>query len=237
MAAEVIQSSFGIMRWPHLLVPREAGADNPGAAPKYSATFVAGGKRAGDAEFLSELQRIMNEVCLDKFKLSIPAMMQEAQAKGFSFELALKRNNDPKRSKHEGIADYPEGFHFEAKTQYPVGLFDPQGTKLPSADPTMFYDGAVVRVWTSAYPWVGTGKAKGKYGIGLNLVGVQFVQAGPQLGGVMVKADAVNAAEIPSDLPTAPPPPATAFAGAGAAAPVTPAAQPAAAAAPGGFTF
>lgn len=200
MALAAIQSSFGIIRWPFLVTPRPV---EPGstAEPKFAATFVAGGPnglRPGDQEFLAELMKQMDEACVAQWNVGVDGMRQRMQGMNKVFNLALKRNNDPSRAKHAGIGSAPDGFHFEAKTKFMPDFFDPQGQKLAQADPTMFYDGAVCRVWVSSYTYE---HPKSGPGVGLNLNGVQFVQHGPRLGGVEIKAGAVNPNEVPSDLP------------------------------------
>lgn len=200
MAVKVIQSSFGLIRWPFLVTPRpsETGGD-----PKFAATFVAGGPnglRPGDQEFLAACMQTMDEACIAKWNVGVEGMRQRMMQANKVFNLALKRNNDPARSKHAGIGSAPQGFHFEAKTKFAPDLFDAHGNKLASADPMMFYDGAVVRVWVSAYTYE---HPKSGPGVGLNLNGVQFVQHGPRLGGVEIKAGAVDQSAIPSDLPQA----------------------------------
>ena len=200
MAFAAIQSSFGIIRWPFLVAPRPVEAGST-AEPKYAATFVAGGPnglRAGDQEFLNAVMQQMDEACVQKWNTGVDGMRQRMQGMNKVFNLALKRNNDPTRAKHAGIGSAPAGFHFEAKTKFLPDFFDAQGQKLATADPALFYDGAVVRVWVSTYTY---DHPKSGPGVGLNLNGVQFVQHGPRLGGAEVKADAVDQSEIPSDLP------------------------------------
>lgn len=200
MAFTAIQSSFGLLRWPFLVTPRPS---ETGGQPKFACTFVAGGPnglRAGDQEFVQALMKQMDEACVAKWNVGVEAMRQRMQGVGKLFNLALKRNSDPARAKHAGIGSAPQGFHFEAKTQYAPDYFDPMANKMAAPDPTMFYDGAVVRIWVSAYAYE---HPKSGPGIGLNLNGLQFVQHAPRLGGVEVKADAVNSSAIPNDLPTA----------------------------------
>jgi hypothetical protein len=200
MAVSVIQSSFGLIRWPFLVTPRPS---DTGGDPKFAATFVAGGPnglRPGDQEFLAAVMKQMDEACIAKWNVGVEGMRQRMMQANKVFNLALKRNSDPTRSKHAGIAAAPAGFHFEAKTKFAPDLFDAHGHKLASADPMMFYDGAVVRVWVSSYTYE---HPKSGPGVGLNLNGVQFVQHGPRLGGVEIKADAVDASAIPNDLPQA----------------------------------
>lgn len=203
MAYEAIQSSYGIIRWPFLATPRPS---DTGGTPKFAVTFVAGGPnglRAGDQEFLAAIQKQMDEACIAKWNIGIEGMRTRCAQNNKVFNLALKRNSDPTRAKHAGIGDAPQGFHFEAKTQFPVDLFDPQGNKLMAADPMMFYDGAVCRVWVSSYSYE---HPKSGPGIGLNLNAVQFVQHGPRLGGAVVDAKPVDQSAVPSDLPRAPAP-------------------------------
>lgn len=202
MAMTPIQSSFGIIRWPFLVAPRplEVGATGE---PKFACTFVAGGPnglRPGDEEFVNAVMKQMDEACVAKWNVGVEGMRQRCMQQNKIFNLALKRNNDPSRSKHAGIGSAPAGFHFEAKTKFLPDLFDAQGSKLAQADPTLFYDGAVARVWVSAYTYE---HPKSGPGVGLNLNGVQFVQHGPRLGGAEVKAGAVDQSQIPSDLPQA----------------------------------
>ena len=200
MAVTVIQSSFGLIRWPFLVTPR---ASETGGDPKFAATFVAGGPnglRPGDQEFLASCMKIMDDACVAKWNVGVEGMRQRMLQVNKVFNLALKRNSDPARAKHAGIGSAPAGFHFEAKSKFAPDLFDAHGNKLAAADPMMFYDGSVVRVWVSAYSYE---HPKSGPGVGLNLNGVQFVQHGPRLGGVEIKAGAVDAAAIPSDLPQA----------------------------------
>ena len=204
MALPAIQSSFGIIRWPFLAAPRPA--EMAGQDPKFAVTFVAGGPnglRPGDQEFLGEVMKQMDEACHAKWNMGVEGMRQRAQQQNKMFNLALKRNNDPTRSKHVGIGSAPEGFHFEAKSKFLPDFFDAQGNKLAQADPTLFYDGAVCRVWVSAYAYE---HPKSGPGAGLNINGVQFVQHGPKLGGVEIKAGAVDPGAVPSDLPQGPAP-------------------------------
>ena len=198
MAMNPIQSSFGLIRWPYLATPRPS--DTPGGDAKYSSTFVAGGNRPGDQEFLAELMRQMDEACVQKWNVGIEGMRQRMMSMNKAFSVALKRNSDPTRAKHAGIGDHPHGFHFEAKTKFIPDSFDMQGNKLGAFDPNMFYDGAVCRVWVSAYTYE---HPKSGPGVGLNLHAVQFVQHGPKLGGAPVDVSAVNPNEVPSDLPNA----------------------------------
>jgi hypothetical protein len=205
MAYAAIQSSFGIIRWPFLAAPRpvEAGAQGE---PKFAVTFVAGGPnglRPGDQEFLAAVMKQMDEACIAKWNVGVDGMRQRMQGQNKVFNLALKRNNDPTRSKHAGIGSAPEGFHFEAKSKYTPDFFDAAGNKLAQADPTMFYDGAVCRVWVSAYTYE---HPKSGPGVGLNINGVQFAQHGPRLGGVEINAGAVDPNAVPTDMPQAPAP-------------------------------
>jgi len=200
MALEAIQSSFGIIRWPYLAGPRPV---EPGstAEPKFAVTFVAGGPnglRPGDQEFLAAVMKQMDEACMQKWNVGVEGMRQRQQQINKLFNLALKRNDDPTRSKHAGIGSAPAGFHFEAKSKFSPDFFDAQGQKLATADPTLFYDGAVCRVWVSAYTY---DHPKSGPGVGLNINGVQFAQHGPRLGGVEIKAGAVDPNAMPSDLP------------------------------------
>lgn len=204
MAFEAIQSSFGLLRWPFITAPRPVEAGNTGD-PKFAATFIAGGPnglRNGDQEFLAAVMAQMDEACIAKWNVGVDGMRQRMQGMNKVFNLALKRNSDPSRAKHAGIGDAPQGFHFEAKTKFNPTLFDPHGNPA-TADPGLFYDGAVVRVWVSAYTYE---HPKSGPGVGLNLNAVQFVQHGPKLGGAPVNADAVAPGSIPSDLPSAPAP-------------------------------
>lgn len=242
MALQAIQSSFGLIRWPFLTTPR---ASETGGDPKFAATFVAGGPnglRPGDQEFLAAVMKQMDEACIAKWNVGVEGMRQRMAQANKVFNLALKRNSDPTRAKHAGIGSAPAGFHFEAKSKFAPDVFDAHGNKLAAADPTMFYDGAVVRVWVSSYTYE---HPKSGPGVGLNLNGVQFVQHGPRLGGVEIKAGAVDQSAIPSDLPqasapaVAPQPPGTNY-GAGGNNP--PAASPEASygqppAGGGGFGF
>jgi len=205
MALPAIQSSFGIFRWPFLITPRPVEAGST-AEPKYATTFVVGGPnglRPGDNEFLAAIMKQMDEACIQKWNVGVEGMRQRQQQINKVFNLALKRNNDPTRSKHAGIGSAPEGFHFEAKSKFAPDCFDAQGNKLLQADPSLFYDGAVGRVWVSAYTY---DHPKSGPGVGLNINGVQFAQHGPRLGGVEVKAGAVDPNAVPTDLPQAPAP-------------------------------
>lgn len=202
MASTAIQSSFGIIRWPFLAAPRplEAGAMGE---PKFAVTFVAGGPnglRPGDQEFLSALMKQMDEACVAKWNTGVDGKRQQAQQYNKVFNLALKRNSDPTRAKHAGIGSAPQGFHFEAKSKFQPAFFDAQGNKLAAADPTLFYDGAVCRVWVSAYTY---DHPKSGPGVGFNIDAVQFVQHGLRLGGTVVDAKPVDQSAIPSDLPVA----------------------------------
>lgn len=203
MAYPAIQSSFGLLRWPFLASPR---TPEGGGEPKFAATFVAGGPsglRPGDQEFLQALMKQMDEACIAKWNVGVDGMRQRLMAQNKVFNLALKRNSDPSRSKHAGIAAAPDGFHFEAKSKFAPDVFDATANKLAAADPTLFYDGAVVRVFVSAYVY---DHPKSGPGVGLNLNGVQFAQHGPRLGGVEIKAAPVDPSAMPSDLPQAPAP-------------------------------
>lgn len=206
MALPAIQSSYGIIRWPFLVTPRPLEAGQQGD-PKFAVTFVAGGPnglRPGDNEFLAEVMKQMDEACIAKWNVGVEGMRQRGQQTNKGFNLALKRNNDPTRAKHPGIGTAPQGFHFEAKSKYMPDFFDQHGNKLAQADPTMFYDGAVCRVWVSSYTY---DHPKSGPGVGLNINGVQFVQHGPRLGGAVVDAKPVDQSAIPSDLPQADAPP------------------------------
>ena len=217
MAATAIQSSFGLLRWPYLAQPR--ASDTPGVEPRYTATFIFGGPngfRPGDQEFLQTLMQAMDEACIAQWNVGVQGMQQRLQQQNKVLNLALKKNSDPSRAKHAGIGSAPAGFHFEAKTKFSPDVFDPHGTKLAAVDPNMFYDGAVVRCWVSAY--VSDHPKSGPY-VGINLLGIQFVQHGPKLGGVEINAGAVDPNSIPSDLPTASAPPAGGMGQQGAAPP------------------
>jgi len=201
MAFDPIQSSYGRLRWPFLGAPRES---DTGGDPRYAVTFVAGGPnglRAGDQEFLTAVMQQMDAACIQKWNVGVDGMRQRMAAANKVFNLALKRNNDPARAKHAGIGEAPAGFHFEAKTKYQPSFFNAAGEKLAHFDPTFFYDGVVARVWVSAYTYE---HPKSGPGVGLNIHGVQFVQHAPALGSAPI--DAKPADNVPSDLPSAPPP-------------------------------
>lgn len=211
MAFETIKSSFGLIRWPFLAVarPGENGGD-----PRFGATFVCGtanGITPDDQRFLDAVMKSMDEACFSKWNIGVAMMKQRCDAAAKKFSLALKRNNDPKRMKHAGIGSAPMGFHFEAKSKFPIDCFDPSGAKLnPQGTPisqdiatSMFYDGAICRVWVSPYTYE---HPTGGLGVGLNLNGVQFVRHAMRLGGAPIDADAVDPNEVPEGYGAVPDP-------------------------------
>jgi hypothetical protein len=211
MASETIKSSFGLIRWPFLAVAR---AGENGGEPRFGATFVCGtanGITPADQQFLDSIMKAMDDISFAKWNIGVAAMKQRCDASGKKFSLALKRNNDPKRTKHAGIGSAPMGFHFEAKSKFPIDCFDPSGAKLnPQGAPisqdiatSMFYDGAICRVWVSPYTYE---HPTGGLGVGLNLNGVQFVRHAMRLGGAPIDAGAVNPDEVPEGYGAVPDP-------------------------------
>jgi hypothetical protein len=211
MASETIKSSFGLIRWPFLSVAR---ASETGGDPRFGATFVVGtpnGLTPADQQFLEAIMKAMDAASFNKWNMGVTGMKQRCDTAGKRFSLALKRNDDPKRSKHAGIGSAPAGFHFEAKSKFPIDCFDQSGAKLnPQAQPisadlaaSMFYDGAVCRVWVSPYTFE---HPTGGLGVGLNLNGVQFVRGAMRLGGAAIDADAVDPNEVPDGYGAVPDP-------------------------------
>ena len=172
----VIRTPPALIRWPHLTQPR--ARKNSTKPPQYEVSVVLDGS---ETQWIAGFRQALDAFALQKFGQNIATLKQ--QMGDDSFMLSVKPNSLPKRAKHAGIKERPNGINFACTTQYalmPHAMVDRLGVTLKNGRESAIYDGCFAIVAFNFYEW--RRPTDGKMGINTGLIGIQHVGDGPQLG-------------------------------------------------------
>lgn len=199
-----------LIRWPHLFTPR-VNKMNPTKAPQYEATAVLDGAErvsvnGQEMGWIDAFKGDVDRYCIREFGQPVRAMLEMLGPD--TFILPIKPNSLPKRAKHVGIKERPNGINLSAGTQYPLdsqNVTDRHGRTLIGGREGEIYDGIMGILCVGFYKW---SHSSGKRGISLNLIGIQKVGDGPRLGGAQMETEEeqeINAPGWSPEMNMAPP--------------------------------
>ena len=171
----VIRTPPVLIRWPHLTQPR--ARKNSPKPPQYEVSVVLDGS---ETQWIAGFRQALDTFAMREFGQNIATLKQQM---GEGFMLSILPNSLPRRAKHAGIKERPNGINFSCATQFalmPHAMIDRLGVTLKNGRENMIYDGCFAIVAFDLYAW--RRQTEGKMGINTGLIGIQHVGDGPQLG-------------------------------------------------------